>query len=60
MTKLNKCRNCGSDAERFTPKNGGVGVRCTGCASQLSHPDYTWEQIDRCWNYRNSDSFSEE
>lgn len=57
---LNECRNCNCKAEFYAPKGGGNGVRCNGCGSQLHHPNYTKEQMERVWNWRNSDKFKED
>lgn len=57
---LNKCRNCGSEAEFFVPKSGGNGATCRGCGNQLYHQDYTRQQIERVWNWRNSDKYEED
>lgn len=50
-----KCK-CGSVPTVFTPRNGGVGIRCDNCQRQYTHPDFTQRQIIGVWNHANSHS----
>lgn len=44
---------CGGKAVQFRPRNGGVGIKCSLCGRQYTHPDFDLVQIRRVWEYGN-------
>lgn len=39
--------------ERVAKRGWSRAVRCPMCGREYSHPDYSWEQLERVWDHGN-------